>query len=295
MKKSIFRQILDSKKWESIQRSKYKFSRNIFSIVGLIVVCIILFLAIFAPFITAHPEAVGKYVNFSEAKKPPSLQHPFGTDIYGRDILTRTIYGFRISLLSAFVVLSISVTIGVILGLLAGYFGTWVDLFIMRITDIFLSIPVLVLALALCVVLPRNLFTTMIALSLVWWTWYCRITYGLVTSIRNEFYIQAVELLGAGKSHILFREILPNCLPVIITKMTLDMGNIILLTSSLSFVGLGTQPPTPDLGSMIASGVIYLPDLWWMVVFPGIALIMVVLGFNLLGDGIYDMIAVVEG
>ncbi|GAH81790.1 unnamed protein product, partial [marine sediment metagenome] len=248
----MFSQVLSSKKWENIQRSWYKFSRNYLSIVGLITVLIIFFLAIFAPFVTVYPESVGKYVNFSEAQRPPCLRYPFGTDIFGRDILTRTIYAFRISLLMSFVVLSISVSVGVTLGLIAGYFkDSWIDTLIMRITDIFLSIPPLILALSICSILPRNLTTTMIAMSLVWWTWYCRMVYGVVTSIRGEFFIQAVELIGTGKLHILFREILPNCLSEIITKMTLDVGSVILIGSSLSFVGLGAQPPTADLGSMI--------------------------------------------
>lgn len=294
MKKSIFSQVLNSKKWENVQRNWYKFSRNYLSIIGLITVTIILFLAIFAPFVTAHPESVGRYVNFSEAKKPPCLSYPFGTDIFGRDNLTRTIYAFRISLLMAFVVLLISVPLGVILGLIAGYFqDTWIDIIIMRITDIFLSIPPLVLALAICCILPRNLLTTMLAISILWWTWYCRMVYGVVTSVKGEFFIQASELIGAGKLHVLFREILPNCLSEIITKITLDVGAIILIGSSLSFVGLGAQPPTADLGSMIANGTKYLPDQWWMTVFPGIALVIVVLGFNLFGDGIHD-ISVVE-
>ena len=294
MKKSIFSQALNSKKWENVQRNWYKFSRNYLSIIGLITVTIILFLAIFAPFITAHPEAVARYVNFSEAKKPPCLSYPFGTDTFGRDNLTRTIYAFRVSLLMAFVVLLISVPIGVILGLVAGYFqGTWIDTIIMRITDIFLSIPPLILALAICSIFPRNLLTTMLAISILWWTWYCRMVYGTVTSIKGEFFIQSSELIGAGKLHVLFREILPNCLSEIITKITLDVGAIILIGSSLSFVGLGAQPPTADLGSMIANGTKHLPDYWWMTVFPGIALVIVVLGFNLLGDGIHD-ISVVE-
>lgn len=290
MKKTIFSQTLTSKKWENVQRNWYKFSQNRLSIIGLITIFIILFLAIFAPFVTVHPESVGRYVNFEEAKKPPSLSYPFGTDIYGRDILTRIIYAFRVSLLMAFVVLLIAAPTGVIIGLIAGYFhGTWIDILIMRITDIFLSLPILIMALAICAILPHNLLTTMIAISLLWWTWYCRMVYGLVISIRGEFFIQAVELIGAGKLHILFKEILPNCLSVIITKMTLDVGGIVLVGSSLSFIGFGAQPPTADLGSMIASGVKYLPNMWWMAVFPSIALVIVVLGFNLLGDGIYDI------
>ena len=295
IKKSIFSQVLNSKKWESVQRSWYKFSRNYLSIIGLIVVGLILFLAIFAPFITVHPEAVGRYVNFSEAKKPPSLRYPFGTDIYGRDILTRSIYAIRVSLLMAFIVLSISYPIGITIGLIAGYFqGTWIDTIIMRFTDIYLAIPPLVLALAICSIFPRNLLTTMLAISMIWWGWTCRMVYGMVTSIRGEDFIQEVILIGAGKLHILFREILPNCLPEIITKITLDVGSIILIGSSLSFVGLGAQPPTADLGSMIACGTKYLPGLWWMSIFPGIFLVIIVLGFNLLGDGINDMFKIEE-
>ncbi len=289
MKKSIFGQSLNFKKWENVQRNWYKFSRNRLSIIGLVTVFIILFLTIFSPFITIYPESVGRYVNFAEAKQPPSLTHPFGTDVYGRDILTRTIYAFRTSLLMAFVVLLISAPMGVILGLIAGYFnGTLIDTIIMRITDIFLSIPPLILALSICSILPRNLLTTMLAISMLWWTWYCRIVYGLVTSVRGEYFIQSAELIGAGRLHILFKEILPNCLSEIITKATLDVGAIILIGSSLSFVGLGAQPPTADLGSMIANGVKYLPEQWWMSVFPSISLVIIILGFNLLGDGIDD-------
>lgn len=295
MQRRMFGQMLVSKKWENVQRNWYKFSRNRLSIIGLVTVFIILFLTIFSPFITMYPESVGRYVNFAEAKQPPSLTHPFGTDVFGRDILTRTIYAFRISLLMAFVVILIAVPIGVTLGLIAGYFqGKWIDSLIMRITDIFLSIPPLILALAICSILPRNLLTTMIAISMLWWTWYCRMVYGLVTSVRGEFFIQATELIGAGKLHVLFKEILPNCLSEILTKMTLDVGAVILIGSSLSFVGLGAQPPTADLGSMIANGVKYLPEQWWMAVFPSISLVMIVLGFNLLGDGINDAFTVGE-
>lgn len=294
MKKYVFSQALYHKKWENVQRKWYRFSRNYLSIIGLIIVAIILFIAIFAPFIAPHPEAVGRYVNFSEAKKPPSLSYPFGTDMFGRDNLTRTMYAFRISLLMAFVVLLISVPIGVTLGLIAGYFqGTWIDTIIMRITDVLFAVPALILALAICSILPRNLTTTMIAIALLWWKGYCRMVYGVVTSVKGEFFIQAVELIGAGKLHILFGEIFPNCLAEILTKMTLDIGAIILIGSSLSFVGLGAQPPTVDLGGMIAGGVKYLPEYWWITFFPGIALVIVVLAFNILGDGIHS-IAVVE-
>ena len=176
------------------------------------------------------------------------------------------------------------------MGLVAGYFqGTNIDSIIMRTTDIFLAVPPLILAMAICTVLVPSLGNTILAISALWWTWYTRMVYSIVTSLRGESFVYAAELTGARKLHILFKEILPNCLSEILTKMTLDVGAVIMIGSSLSFVGLGAQPPTSDLGNMIANGAQYLPDQWWTAVFPGIALMIVVMAFNLLGDGIRDM------
>ena len=193
------------------------------------------------------------------------------------------------------VVLTLTVPVGITLGLLAGYKnGTWIDTLIMRTTDIFVSVPPLVLALAVCSVLTPSVFNAMMAVSLMWWPWYCRLVYGIASSLRNEFFVQSAEVTGASSVHILFKEILPNCSAPILTKMSLDMGWVILLGSALSFVGLGAQPPTPDLGTMVADGGRYMPDQWWIAVFPAFAIMFVVLGFNLLGDGIRDMLAVEE-
>ena len=283
------------RRWEGLKRAWYKFSRNPLSIIGASTVLLVAFLAAFAPFVAPYPEHAGSYVNFKEASKPPSLRHPFGTDTFGRDILSRIFFGFRFSLMMGVVVLSLVVPPGVTLGLLAGYMkGTWVDTLIMRITDIFVSIPPLVLALAVCSVLTPSVFNAMMAVSLMWWPWYCRMVYGIASSLRNEFFVQAAEVTGAGKLHILFREILPNCYAPIFTKMSLDMAWVILIGSALSFVGLGAQPPTPDLGTMVAEGGRYMPDQWWIAVFPALAIMVVVLGFNLLGDGIRDMLEVEE-
>ena len=282
-------------KWEGVKRAWYKFSRNLLSIVGLVTVLTIAFVAIFAPFIAPYPQHAGSYVNFKEAGQPPSLKHPFGTDVFGRDILSRVMFGFRFSLMMGVVVLSLVVPPGVILGLLAGYMrGTWIDTLVMRITDIFVALPPLVLALAVTSVLTPSVFNAMMAVSLMWWPWYTRMVYGIASSLRNEFFVQAAEVTGAGRLHILFREILPNCLSPIFTKMSLDMGWVILIGSALSFVGLGAQPPTPDLGTMVADGAKYMPDKWWIAVFPALAIMVVVLGFNLLGDGIRDMLEVEE-
>ncbi len=280
---------------ENLRRSWYKFSRNRLSIVGLATVLLVTFLAVFAPVVAPHPEHASAFVDFANASVPPCRTYPFGTDVVGRDIMSRVFFGFRFSLMMGVVVLSLVVPPGVVLGLAAGYYqGTWLDTVIMRTTDIFLAVPPLVLALAICSVLTPNLFNAMLAVSLMWWPWYCRLVYGLASTLRHEFFVVSAELMGASRVHILFREILPNCISPIFTKMSLDMGWVILIGSALSFVGLGVQPPRPGLGTMVADGSKYLPDQWWIAVFPALAIVVVVLGFNLLGDGLRDMLGAEE-
>jgi len=277
---------------ESLKKNWYKFSKNPVSVLGLFFVLAVSFVAIFAPYISPYPMHAGRYVNFVEASETPSLKHLCGTDVFGRDILSRIFFGFRYSLMMGAVVLSLVVVPGVVLGLVAGYYrGTWIDTVIMRVTDVFLAVPPLILALAICSVLTPSVFHAMMAVSLMWWPWYTRLVYGLSSSLRNEFFVQAAEVTGASRSHILFREILPNCVSSIFTKMSLDMGWVILIGSSLSFVGLGAQPPTPDLGTMVADGAKYLPDQWWIAIFPALAIMITVLGFNLIGDGFRDLFA----
>jgi peptide/nickel transport system permease protein len=280
---------------ENWGRAWYKFTRNPLSVVGLLTVGLVIFLAIFAPYVTPYPEHAGPYTDFANAKQPPSLEYLFGTDTIGRDVFSRTIFGFRSSLVMGVMVLALVVPPGVLLGLVAGYYhGTWTDTVVMRITDIFLAVPPLILALAIASMLKPNLMNSMMAVSLMWWPWYTRLVYGLATQLRNEYFIKSAETLGASKSHILFKEILPNCVSPIFTKMSLDMGWVILIGSALSFVGLGVQPPEPGLGTMVADGARYLPDLWWIPVFPALAIVVIVLGFNLLGDGLRDLFAAEE-
>jgi peptide/nickel transport system permease protein len=281
---------------ENLGRAWYKFSRNPLSIVGGVTVLIILLLAIFAPYIVPYPDHATKpFTDFANASLPPNAEYYFGTDEIGRDIFSRTIYGFRFSITMGLLVLALVVPVGVVLGLIAGYYqGSRTDTFIMRITDIFLAVPPLILALAIASVLEPNLTHSMIAISLMWWPWYTRLVYGLASAQRNEFYVSSAEIIGASTPHIVFREILPNTLSPIFTKMSLDMGWVIIIGASLSFVGLGVQPPKPGLGTMVASGAKYLPDLWWISLFPAMAIVMLVLGFNLLGDGLRDMFAAEE-
>jgi peptide/nickel transport system permease protein len=277
---------------ENLGRSWYKFRRNPLSVVGLVAVLLLVLLAIFAPYVTPFPKHAGAFVDFAHAKIPPGAQYILGTDQIGRDVLTRIIFGLRSSLLMGVMVLVLVVPVGVLLGLIAGYLqGTWIDTIIMRITDIFLAVPPLILALAVASVLEPNLWNGMMAISLMWWPWYTRLVYGATTQLRNEFFVTAAEVTGASTWHILFREILPNIVSPVFTKMSLDVAWVIILGSMLSYVGLGVQPPEPSLGTMIADGSRYLPDQWWIAVFPALAIVVVVLGFNLLGDGVRDMFA----
>ena len=279
-----------ARKVDSFRQGWYKFSQNSLSLVALVIIVIIVLIAALAPYITPYPKHAGAFVNLKDRMLPPSLTHLFGTDYVGRDIFSRVLFGYRFSLLLAGVVLGLGVPTGIILGLIAGYYsGTWIDSVIMRITEVFLAVPPLLLALAVCAVLKPNLFNAMIAVSLTWWPYYCRLMYVRVTSLLNEHFVDAAELIGASTMHILLREIFPNCIPIIFTKMTLDTGLVIIIGSALSFVGLGVQPPKPGLGTMIASGADFLPAQWWLCIFPALAIMLVVLGFNLLGDGLRDL------
>lgn len=263
---------------------------NPLSLLGFLLIAMVVLSAIFADFITPFPEHAGAFIDFANFNKAPELPYIFGTDLVGRDLFTRIIYAYRISLILGVVVLSIAVPIGVGIGLAAGYLGGWVEYCLMRLTDVFLSIPPLVLAMSMMGLLEPSLTNGMIAVTAMWWPWYTRLVYNLTRAEKEEGYVLAAEVIGASKLHVMFREILPNCVPSILTKMTLDLGFVILIASSLSFLGLGVQPPTPDLGSMVADGAKYLPDSWWLTVFPGLAILIAVFGFNLVGDALREIL-----
>ena len=280
-----------SSKRNRLKRYWYKYSRNKLSVLGGITIFIIIFMAVSANYLSPFPESAGNYINFTEASQPPSFVHFCGTDVVGRDIFSRILFGLRLSLFMGIAVLSLSAPVGIFAGLVAGYFrGGWISLLIMRIVDIFVAVPTLILALVVCSILTPGIFYSMMAVCIAWWGWYARMVYGIVSSIRGEFYIQAAEVTGASTGHILFKEILPNCLPPILTKLSIDMAFVILIGSSLSFVGLGAQPPTPDLGTMVADGAKFLPEQWWIAIFPACAIVIIVLAFNLIGDGICNML-----
>ncbi len=273
-----------------LKRRWYRFSRSPLSIMGLIIAVGSIAIALSAPFIAPDPKSAGMYVNLDARLQPPSWSHFFGTDDLGRDIFSRTLFGFQYSLVMAAVVIALVAPLGIVLGLVAGYYrGKWLDTVIMRIADIFIAVPPLVLALAVASLLTPSAFNAMMAVSLMWWPWYTRLTYSTSSALRNEYFVQAAEVMGASPGHIMFSEILPNCLGPILTKLTLDVGWVILLGSALNFVGLGAQDPTADLGTMVSKGAQYMPQYWWLTIFPALAIVFIILGFNLLGDGIRDM------
>lgn len=278
-----------STRLEEARRAWHRMKHSTLSLIGLGIVVLIILAAIFAPWIAPYPEAASGAIYFENMNQPPSLEHLFGTDEVGRDILSRVIFGARISLVLGFTVLGIAILIGVPLGVIAGFWGGKVNMIIMRITDIFLAIPSLVLALAVAAVLEPTLTNIMIAISFGWWPWFTRLIQGEVLKLKGEQFVLASEGLGASKWRISFKEILPNCISPIIVKGTLDMGFIILTGASLGFLGLGAQPPIPEWGTMIAEGRVYLPEMWWQSTFPGLAILVTVLGFNLLGDGLRDV------
>lgn len=263
---------------------------NPLTLLGVLLVAVVALSALLADVIAPFPAHRGAVVDFANFNRPPGGPYLMGTDVVGRDLFSRILYAYRISLLLGLAVLAIAVPVGVTLGLMAGYLGGWREYAIMRVTDMFLSIPPLVLALSIMGVLEPTLTNGMLAVTAMWWPWYTRLVYNIVRGERVEGYVLAAEVIGASRTHVMFREILPNCVPAVLTKMTLDMGFVILIVSSLSFLGLGVQPPTPDLGSMVAEGSDYLPDSWWLTVFPGLAILVAVFGFNLIGDGLRDVL-----
>ena len=277
---------------DNLRKAWYRFSRNKLSVVGLVIVALVFASAIFAEQIIPFPEHAGAFTDFTNAKAAPGVRHIFGTDEVGRDIFSRVIFAFRNAMFISMLVLSIAVPVGVFLGLLAGYKrGTWLEPVIMRITDVFLAVPALLLALAIAAVLKPSLTNSMLAITVMWWPWYTRLVYNMTRSCRNETYVIVADLIGAKSPHIIFKEILPNCYSPIFTKIALDVGWVIMMDAALSFVGMGIQPPAPSLGQMVSRGMSYLPECWWMTVFPAFAIIVIILGFNFLGDGIRDMLS----
>ncbi|KAA0549868.1 ABC transporter permease [Bacillus sp. BGMRC 2118] len=257
------------------------------TVFGFVVVLILLIFAAFAPWIAPHDPLEVDIVN---KLQPPSSEHIFGTDEVGRDIFSRVIFGTRISLKIGLLVVVLSFPFGTIVGAIAGYFGGWIDTVIMRTTDIFLSFPGIILAMSIAAALGPSIENVLLALAVVWWPWYTRIVRSSVLSIKNSEFIESARALGASKFRILFKEILPNSIAPASIQASLDLGFVILSAAGLSFIGLGAQPPSPEWGAMLSSSREILREAWWAATFPGLAILVTVLGFNLLGDGLRDIL-----
>jgi peptide/nickel transport system permease protein len=264
--------------------------RSFTSMLGLGLVLLIVGLALLGPWIVPYPADVAGKIDIANKLQPPSAAHWFGTDEVGNDILTRVVIGARLSLLVGISITLAAAVIGTPLGILAGTAGGWVREVIMRVTDLFLSVPGLVLAIALVAALGPGIGNAMIALIIVWWPGYVRLADAKALAIREEPYIEAARVVGAPSLRILWRHVLPNSISPLIMKMSMDIGQAILAVASLGFIGLGAKPPTPEWGAMISNARSYLPDFWWYAVAPGVFIYLSVLGFNLLGDGLRDIL-----
>jgi peptide/nickel transport system permease protein len=262
------------------------FARNRLAVVGLCIVLLLVLIAALAPWLAPASATAGDLGN--ARLLAPSAAHWFGTDDQGRDILSRLIYGSRITLYVVVLVAVLAAPIGLLVGTAAGYAGGWMDAVLMRITDIFLAFPRLILALAFVAALGPGIENAVIAIAITSWPPYARIARAETLSIRQADYISAVRLLGASPVRIVLRHIVPLCLSSVIVRVTLDMAGIILTAAGLGFLGLGAQPPLPEWGAMIANGRAYVLDQWWVAAAPGAAIFIVSLGFNLLGDGLRD-------
>jgi peptide/nickel transport system permease protein len=268
-------------------RGLRSFLGNPTALAGLVIVAVLVLLAIFAPLLTMGNSPLDQ--DLAGRLAAPSAAHWFGTDELGRDIFARTLYGARVTLTIVFLVSIVVAPIGLAVGTVAGYMGGWVDVVLMRITDIFLAFPRLVLALAFAAALGPGIDNAVIAISLTAWPAYARIARSETMTIAGSDFIQAVVLQGASTWRILFRHIVPLCLSSVIVRLTLDMAGIILTAAGLGFLGLGAQPPTAEWGAMVSSGRDVILDQWWVATIPGIAIFIVSLGFNLLGDGLRDV------
>jgi len=264
----------------------YLVKRNPLMILGILLVLLLICSAIFAPLIASHDPIEIKAAN---RLKPPSLKHIFGTDQLGRDIFSRVIYGARVTIRVGFIVIFFAFNIGLVMGLLALY-SQVLDEIIMRFTDAFMSFPYLILAMALAVMLGPSLENAILAMAIVWWPTYARLIRGQALSVQENTFIEAAESLGASRSRVIFCHILPNSWVPVLIQASQDFGRVVIYGAGLSFIGLGAQPPTPEWGTMISEGHSYLRIAWWCSVFPGLGIMTTVLGANLLGDGLRDIL-----
>jgi len=274
-------------RWRYLRDTHILWRRNRLMVVGTGIIIGLMLVAAFPPLLATHDPYEQILGNRLLA---PSAQYLFGTDSLGRDIYSRVVYGARITLAIALLVAAISTPLGMVIGILAGYLGGLVDEVLMRFADVFLAFPRLILAIAFAAALGAGVENAIIAIAVAHWPSYARLARAETLNVRNNDYIQAMQVLGAGKLRIMAGHVAPMCLSSIIVRMSLDMGTIILTAAGLGFLGLGAQPPLPEWGLMVSDGRQFLVDQWWVSTLPGLAILTVVMGFNLLGDGIRDVL-----
>lgn len=264
-----------------------RFKKNKMALLGLFIVTVLVITAILAPYIAPY-----KYdeVNYKESLKPPSSKHILGTDLLGRDVFSRIIYGSRVSLEVGIIAVAISVIIGVTLGLVSGFFGGWIDALIMRLVDITYSFPFLLFAIAIMTILGPGMINVFIAIGIINWAWFARVTRGSVLSAMAQDYVLAAIAMGASPLRIMFKHIMPNVIAPVIVGAALNSGYAILAEAALSFLGIGVQPPYPSWGLMLSDARNYISTAPWMTIYPGLAIALTVLGFILLGNGLRDAI-----
>jgi len=264
--------------------------RDPLALFSLLIIAILIVLALFGPWLAPYPRQGEGKTNVPDRFLPPSEKYWLGADQLGRDILSRVIIGSRIALQAPAIVVILAVLIGAPLGALAGYMGGWVDNLIMRVTDLFLAFPSLLLAVTIVAAVGPSLTNAMIAIAISWWPWYTRLVRGVTISLRERYFVEAARSIGVPSGTIILRHILPNCVTPILVQATIDFGTVILAEGSLAFLGLGTKPPAPDWGLMVSQGRSFILDQWWISTIPGLAIFISVLAFNLLGDTLRDIL-----
>lgn len=274
---------------EALHRAFYRFRASWLSLIGLALVLLLLVLAVFGHALAPYPEHIAGAVDTANRFLPPGAKHWFGTNELGQDVLSLVLGGARVSVLAGMAVVLLGASVGTIVGAVAGYAGGWTDEVLMRLADLKITVPGLILAMAVAAALGAGIVNMVIAIALSWWPGFARLVRGEVIARKEELFVTAARAIGAGPGRIIFRHILPNVMTPVIIKMSLDMGFAILTVASLGFVGIGVKPPTPEWGLQLSVARGYMPDQWWTAIFPGAAIFIAVFGFNLLGDGLRDV------
>jgi len=277
-------------KIKGFRESIYLLRKNTLTSIALYLILVLVLIAIFAPYIIPYPEDISRKANIENKFMPPSEKHFFGTDELGRDIFSRIFYGTRISFISAIITVVLALLIGIPLGAIAGFMGGAIDELIMRITDMFLSFPPILLAIVMVSLIGPSLYSAIIAIAVAWWPWYTRLVRGQTVSLKEKMFVKAAGAIGTPNYKIILKHIIPNTISPVIVQVSIDMGTVIITLASLSFLGLGAQAPMPEWGLMISSSRRYFPDIWWYSVFPGLAIFLTVLAFNLVGDGLREIL-----